>query len=81
MEAAAAVTANAADDHRTKVTLLSGFLGAGKTTLMNNILHEAKEEHLSLALIVNDMVSLNRQQQLVVCLSSPARVMYVCYKD
>lgn len=39
-----------------KVTLLSGFLGAGKTTLMRNVLRQAKEEQLSLAVIVNDMV-------------------------
>lgn len=39
-----------------KVTLLSGFLGAGKTTLMRNVLRQAREERLSLAVIVNDMV-------------------------
>lgn len=40
-----------------KVTLLSGFLGAGKTTLMRNIIRQARKQELSLALIVNDMVS------------------------
>lgn len=39
-----------------KVTLLSGFLGAGKTTLMRNALRQAKAEGLSVAIIVNDMV-------------------------
>lgn len=39
-----------------KVTLLSGFLGAGKTTLMRNVLRQAREEQLSIAVIVNDMV-------------------------
>lgn len=39
-----------------KVTLLSGFLGAGKTTLMQNVLRQARQERLSLAVIVNDMV-------------------------
>ncbi|CAM9759617.1 unnamed protein product, partial [Sphacelaria rigidula] len=38
-----------------KVTLLSGFLGAGKTTLMRNALRQAKAEGLSVAIIVNDM--------------------------
>lgn len=40
-----------------RVTLLSGFLGAGKTTLMRNVLRQAKEEELTLAAIVNDMVT------------------------
>lgn len=38
------------------MTLLSGFLGAGKTTLMQNVLRQAREERLSLSVIVNDMV-------------------------
>lgn len=46
----------AAGDEGLKVTLLSGFLGAGKTTLMQNVIRQAKEERLSLAVIVNDMV-------------------------
>lgn len=46
------------DKKKMKVTLLSGFLGAGKTTLMRNVLRQAREEGLSLAVIVNDMVSL-----------------------
>ncbi|CAN0487950.1 unnamed protein product, partial [Scytosiphon promiscuus] len=43
-------------DEVLKGTLLSGFLGAGKTTLMQNILRQARQERLSLAVIVNDMV-------------------------
>lgn len=45
------------DDGVMKVTLLSGFLGVGKTTLMRNVLRQAKQERLRLAVIVNDMVS------------------------
>lgn len=57
-EDTAAVVAGVGDEaERMKVTLLSGFLGAGKTTLMKNVLRQAKEERLSLAVIVNDMVS------------------------
>lgn len=49
------------EDDRLRVTLLSGFLGAGKTTLMRNVLRQAREERLSLAVIVNDMVTTNRE--------------------
>lgn len=50
------VASSGAAKDRMKVTLLSGFLGAGKTTLMKNVLRQAKEERLSVAVIVNDMV-------------------------
>lgn len=55
-----------------KVTLLSGFLGAGKTTLMQNVIRQAKEERLSLAVIVNDMV---RQRRYLVFLCTSYEVL------
>ncbi len=40
-------------DNRLPVTVLSGFLGAGKTTLRNHILNN--REGRPVAVIVNDM--------------------------
>lgn len=40
-------------DKKLPVTLLSGFLGSGKTTLMNHIL--SNRQGLKVAVIVNDM--------------------------
>ena len=50
-------------DNRLPVTVLSGFLGAGKTTVLNRLLNG--DHGRKVAVIVNDMSSINIDEALL----------------
>ena len=55
---------DAADDTRVPVTVVTGFLGSGKTTLINRILSE--QHGRKIAVIVNEFGEVSIDGQLIV---------------
>ena len=45
-----------------EVSVIGGYLGAGKTTLVNHVLHNASER---IAVLVNDFGDINIDQELI----------------
>lgn len=54
---------NSIADKKIPVTVLCGFLGSGKTTLMNHILHN--KQGMKVAVIVNDMSEVNVDADII----------------
>jgi len=53
------------EDDKIPVTILSGSLGAGKTTTLNHVLAELEDDDVDVAVVVNDMGELNVDAELV----------------